>query len=110
MVERGGERLLEGLALQMRLRAVVPGRLDLRHGRVMRHEDAREHAGLARRPGHRLAVVAGARRDDAGGVLLRREQRDLVDGAADLEGARPLEVLRLQVDGPPGSRENVSEL
>ena len=36
---------------------------------------------------------------------------DLVDRAADLEGAGPLEVLRLQVDGRArSSRENVSEL
>ena len=110
VVERGGERLLERLAVQLRLRTVVPRRFDLRHRRVVRHEDAREHAGLARRPGNRLAVVARARGDDAGGVLLRAQKRDLVDRAADLESAGALEVLGLRWTGRPVSRENVSEL
>ena len=108
VVERGRERLLERLAVKLRLRAVVPRRLDLRHRRVMRHEDAGERARLAGGPGDRLAVVAGARGDDAGGVLLRAQLGDLVDRAADLEGAGALEVLRLQVDGRARSAARTS--
>jgi hypothetical protein len=51
------------------LGAVVARRLDLRHRRVLRHEDRRGMPELARRPRDRLAVVAGARRDDAGRAL-----------------------------------------
>ena len=90
------ERLFERLSGLLELCAVVAARVDLRHRRVERHVDARAHSGLARGPGNRLAVVAGARRHDACGALLRVERRDPVDGAADLEGARPLEVLALQ--------------
>ena len=95
------ERLLEVGALKLGLRAVVLRRLDLRHRRVLRHEDRRLDAGLARGPGDRLAVIAGAGRDDAGAALAPRERRDLVDGAADLERAGALQVLGLERDVAP---------
>ena len=59
------ERLLEAGADEDLLGAVADRRLDLRHRRVLRHEDRRVHAELARRPRDRLAVVAGTRSDDA---------------------------------------------
>ena len=106
---RRRKRVFEVSPASSSLRAVVLGRLDLRHRRVERDVDARADAGLARGPRHRLAVVAGARRDDAGGALLVVEQRDPVDRAADLECARALEVLGLQPDVRPARRDNVSE-
>ena len=57
-------------------------------------------AELARRPRDGLAVVARARGDHAGRALLVAERRELVDGAADLERARALQVLGLQQDPP----------
>ena len=91
------ERLLERRTGQLDLGAVRPRRLDLRHRRVLRHEDPRPRPHLACRPRDRLAVIAGARGDDSGGALLGAERRDAVVRAADLERARPLQVLRLQV-------------
>ena len=58
--------------------------------------------GLTCRPRDGLAVIAGARRDNAGCTLRRPERRDRVHSAADLEGTRPLKVLGLQLDGPAG--------
>ena len=73
VVERGGERLLEVVSpWELRVGAVVPGRLDLRHRRVVRHEEIRgDRARLACGPGDRLAVVSGTGGDYAGSVLLR---------------------------------------
>ena len=101
-LERLGERVVEALAGQDGLAAVGQGRVDLRHRRVGRHVDRRVDAELARRPGDRLAVVAGARRDHPGGPLLGREGRKLVERAANLERARALEVLRLEHARPAG--------
>ena len=41
-------------------------------------------------------MVAGARRDDAAGALVRRQMRDLVVGAAQLEAEDRLQVLALE--------------
>ena len=71
---RRRHRLVEAGPDELDLRAVVPGRVDLGHRRVLRHEDGGRDAGLARCPGDRLAVVARARGDDAGGSLLARER------------------------------------
>src|SRR5205085_10361588 len=60
---RGRKGILEAGACELRARAVVLRRVDLRHRRIERHEDRRRDPGLASRPGNRLAVVAGARRD-----------------------------------------------
>ena len=73
---RRGDGVVEAVAREHDLGAVALRRLDLRGGRVLGHEDGRAHAGLARRPGDGLAVVAGARRDDAGRALgIRRGAR-----------------------------------
>ena len=57
-------------------------------------------AELARRPGDRLAVVAGTRGDHARRALLGLEARELDVGAADLERARALQVLGLEQHRP----------
>ena len=51
---------------------------------------------LSRGPRDRLSVVPGARGDNARLALGRRERRELVHRAADLERAGPLQVLGLQ--------------
>ena len=100
--QRGGQRLLEARAAELRLGAVVLRRLDLRHRGVLRHEDRRLDPGIARRPRDCLAVVARARRNDARALLALREGRDLADRPANLERARALEVLGLQADVAAG--------
>ena len=95
---RDGQRLLERRPGELDLGAVVPGRVDLRHRRVLRHEDARPRPDLARGPRDRLAVVAGARRDDARRAFLGAQRRDAVEGTAHLERAGALEILGLEVD------------
>ena len=97
--DRRRDRVLERRADQLGARAVVARRLDLRHRRLRGHEDRRLDPGLARRPGDGLAVISGAGSDDARLALGLAQRADLVDGAADLEGARALERLGLQVHG-----------
>src|SRR5436309_15613095 len=69
-----------------------------RLGRAFRDDDGAGHAELARGPGHPLAHVPRARRDDAVGELAWRNLLDRVQGAPQLEGANRLEVLELEVD------------
>ena len=108
--ERVGERLLEPLARELDLRAVRTGRFDLRHRRVLRDEDRRRTAGLARRPGDRLAVVAGARGDDPRAPLVVGPRVAIV-----LYAPRILnEPVRCRFSAfsqtsRPARRENVSE-
>ena len=94
---RAGERVLDVRAAQLDLGAVVARRVDLGHRRVLRHEDARVGADLARSPRDRLTVVAGARGDDARRPLVVAQRRDAVVRAAHLERAGALQVLGLQV-------------
>ncbi len=69
------------------------------------------HAELACGPGDGLPVVARARREHAGGALRLVERRQLVDRAAHLERAGPLQVLGLQADGAPDPpRERVARV
>ena len=67
--------------------AVRARRLDFRERRRPRHYDRRPHAVRARGDRDALRVVAGARRDDAARTLVRRQCRDAVHRAPDLEGA-----------------------
>src|SRR6185436_9055323 len=90
------DRLVESIARQLDGRPVSARSLDLRHRRRLRDEDRRGDARLARGPGDGLAVVPGARREDAAAALLRRQLRDRVVRAADLERARALQVLGLE--------------
>ena len=96
------QRFLEEGPGQLRVRAVVASRLDLGHRRLGRHEDRRLDPRLARGPRDGLAVVACAGGHDAGFALDLAQAFDLVDGSADLERARALERLGLQVHRPPG--------
>ena len=64
---------------QDELRAGLPGGRDLGEGSSLGHEDRRGEPAGSRRVGKRLAVVAGARRDDA--TRPRVELGDLVEGA-----------------------------
>jgi hypothetical protein len=70
--------------------------LDLRHGRVDRHEDLAAQPVRAGGVRERLRVVAGAPGHDARRVV--RHGAHLVQRAAQLERAGPLQVLRLQAD------------
>ena len=97
VLPRGVQRILEDRADEAHLRPVVPGRVDLRHRGVLRDEDRRRCAELAGGPRDRLAVIPRAGGNDALPTLGVGQRRELVDGPADLERARPLEVLRLQL-------------
>jgi hypothetical protein len=96
-------RLVVVLAVEDDLAAVALGRLHLRDRRVFGHHDERVHARPRRRQRDALGVVAGARGDDARRPVLLRQRGDPVERATDLERARPLEVLELQVDLGAGS-------
>jgi hypothetical protein len=60
----------------------------------MQHD--RRGAHHPRGQGHALRVVARGERDDPPGALGRRQRGELVQRAADLEGAGALEVLALE--------------
>jgi hypothetical protein len=78
--------------------AVGVGRLYLRDGGVLRHDDGGVDARPRGRERHPLGVVAGAGGHDAGRPALVAQPGYLVGRAAELERARPLEVLQFQVD------------
>ncbi len=84
-------------SLQDDLRAQLARGLHLRDRRVLGHADQRVHALIACRQGHALCVVAGRGADDAGLALVLVERVDLVVGAANLERARALQVLELEM-------------
>ena len=113
MVERRHERQAAacGFCLRPRL-AVEPGRsiddhlgtvardavyLDARRG--LRHHDNGADAEALRGEGDCLSVIARGVGDDTGSALLRREQREHVQGAPDLEGAHRLLVLAFEEKG-----------
>jgi hypothetical protein len=98
----GSHRVLEPLSLEDQLGPVGAAGLDLRHRRVLRDEDPRLQAGLARRPRDRLAVVAGARSNHAGLAFRVGEEREPVHSSAHLERTGALEVLGLEPDLPAG--------
>ena len=68
----------------------------LASGAPVGHHEHGPRAGRAGRPGDRLRVVAGARRDHPGAQLGLGQPADHVGRAARLERARDLEVLGLQ--------------
>ena len=98
--ERGRERVLEGLARELDLRAVVPRGSTFAIGvsagmKIVAAIPASRAAHATAWPWFpALAATTPALRSVVG------ERLDLVDGAADLEEPGPLEVLRLQVHGP----------
>ncbi len=91
------ERVFDCGSRELDLGAVVPRRIDLRHRSVLRHEDPRACADLARRPRDRLSVVPRARPYHAGRELLLAQRRDAVVRAAYLERAGALQVLSLEM-------------
>ena len=96
---RQPQRSLDGRALQDHLRSIAPRREELGHGDPERHEDGGRDAELLRRERDALSVIAGRCRDDAPRALLGGEAREPVGRPADLERARALEILELQVHG-----------
>ena len=81
--------------VQLHLGAVAPGIGDL-HGRgVGRHDDQRRHAEQAGRQRHALGVVAAGEGHDPAGALGGVELNQSVVGAAELEGAHPLQGFGL---------------
>jgi hypothetical protein len=99
-------------AVEDDLGAVLAGGVDLRDGRVLRHDDGRIDARPCRRERDALCVVAGAGGDDAAVAFGVGQLGDLVRRAANLERAGALEVLQFQVDvgtGPLRERVGVFE-
>ena len=62
-----------------------------------RHDDAGVRAEALRGVGHRAAVVSGRGRDKAARTLILRQDEDLVHCAAQLECARALHTLGLDI-------------
>ena len=95
-------RLLVGIVIDARheadLRAVALGGLDLRDRGAVRQADQRLDAVLGRGERHALGMVTGRARDNALGLLLVAQLRDLVIRAAHLERAGDLEILGLEVN------------
>jgi hypothetical protein len=90
-------RLIEILAVQHDLAAKVLYRLDLDVGSRQRHHDHRGYAARAGAKRDTLRVVAGGRANDTALCHGRRELRNFVISAADLERKHRLKVLTLQV-------------
>ena len=78
------------------------GALALGARRIARHDDHATHAEEPRRRGHALRVIAGRKSDDAAGSLFRRDRRELVVGAAELERAGALQGLGFEKNAPAG--------
>ena len=76
--------------------AVAERRVELGPRRVVRHDDRRGHAEQGRRERDGLRVVARRVRDDAGRPVRGVQPGERVVGAAELEGAHPLQVLGLE--------------
>ncbi len=91
-------RLVEDVARELHVGAVVARRLELRERGPDGHEDRRPDAELAGRERDALCVVACGGGHDARGLLRVGELREAVVRAADLVRAGPLEVLALQED------------
>ena len=81
----GRHCLLEARTGHLDGRAVAASRLDLRHRCVLGDDDRRRHARLARRPGHRLPVIAGARGHDTLRALVVGQRRHAIDSSSHLE-------------------------
>ena len=78
------------------LGAIALGALALRQRRVPGHHDGRMHIQDLGCRGHALGVVAGRERDHAATARGLRDRCELVEGAAKLERAGPLQHFRLQ--------------
>ena len=81
----------------------------LRGARARVHDDEAVDPFRGRAPGERLRVVAGRDPDHAARLLLRAQRGELVEDAARLERAGPLEELGLQPDARACARDSVRE-
>ena len=98
-----GEQLLEAIErlgrprrLEVDRRAVAAGGRDLLLGGAVPHHDERVHPALGGGVCDRLGVVARRDRDHAARPLVRVERAQLVQRAARLERAGPLQELALE--------------
>jgi hypothetical protein len=87
-------RIVVGLPVSDHLSAVAPTGLGLGVRSGGRHDDNGRDVQPSRRHRDSLRMIARASCDDSPLPHLRREIHDLVEGAAQLERARPLEHLR----------------
>ena len=95
-VAGNGFAILAVAIVQHHLRAIGPGALALGERRVGGHHDGRLHVQELRRRRHALGMIAGRERDHAAAALRRGDRRQLVEGAAKLERAGPLQQFRFQ--------------
>ena len=70
--------------------------------RVARHHDHARHAEEPCRGRNALGMIAGRERDDAADALCRRDRRELVIGAAELERSGALQRLGLEENPSAG--------
>ena len=107
---RALQRLVDDVAVQHDLGAVVAGRLQLGQGDTERHEDRGRDAELAGGERDALGVVARRGCDDAAGALLGAQLGEQVERPADLVRPGALQVLGLEVDVLPEQLAQVARL
>ncbi len=99
---RDDQRVLIGgivdLAVQHDLTAQFAHGLHLDRGRGQRHDHHCRNTAMARGQGYALRVIARRSTDDPARRDRRRQVRDLVVGAAQLEGEHRLQVFALELD------------
>ena len=86
------------------LGAIAANRLELAHRCVFPDDDHARRPHDVGRVCQRHAVIPGRQCDDAAATLLRAQLEDGIDSAPHLEGAGPLQVLRLQPGAGAGDR------
>ena len=91
----GGDLLALTGAAQHHVRAVVTGGLHLDARGLARHDDVRVDPERGGGVGDRLGVISAGVRDHAPRAIGVCQVADGVEGAANLEGADRLQVLRL---------------
>ncbi len=98
---RCAQRLIDDVAAQLDVGAILLGGRELRQGDAHRHEDGRADAQLARCEGHALGVVAGRGGDDSACLLVVAQVHKPVVRTADLVGTGALQVLAFEPDIRP---------
>ncbi len=91
-----GARLVQRIAMQHNFGAEAAGALDLDARREARHDDDGAQPQPLGVVGHPLGVVARAHGNHAALPFLGRQLRQLVAGAAFLEGGGELQVLEFE--------------
>ncbi len=95
-LQRIGQRLGEGIAMQYHLAATGSHALHLQLWRGARHDDGGLDPQLLGRQRDALGMVAGRRGDHTARQFLGRKLRQLVVGASHLEGEHWLQILALE--------------